>query len=172
MWGPNLYFLCLAYRLLHSKLSYIILKVEVWSWWFLSCCISQNCFPFCSGKGVPEGAGLEEPLHWVWTGGVHVPHWEDKGSGPQGDSWEHEGGALAALLWWASIQYCRWFSLTLYLMGPHPECYVLIKTPHDVYFITDIIHLQNPMDEYTMQEQDQGCFLYLSDCYVYYFPLE
>lgn len=51
-----------------------------------------------SGEGVPEGAGMEEPLYRVRTGSVYVPHREDEGARSQGDSREYERRALAAFL--------------------------------------------------------------------------
>lgn len=45
---------------------------------------------------------MEEPLHGVRRGGVHVPYGEDEGARPQRHPREHEGRAVAAVFRWAS----------------------------------------------------------------------
>lgn len=89
-----------------SKLLVLIVKADIWVKMLIVLYLLHLMIFFlpCSGEGVPKGAGMEEPLYWIRTGSVYVPHWEDKGARPQGDSWEHERGALAAFLWWGNVQ--------------------------------------------------------------------
>ncbi len=44
-------------------------------------------------------AGLEESLHRVRPGSVHVPHGQDQRAGAAGHPGEHEGRALAPVFW-------------------------------------------------------------------------
>ena len=75
----------------------------------------------------------------------------------RGELWLLFSGEGGLKYTWASIQHCKWFSLTLHLMGPHPVYYVLALKNNTTWYIfyANVINPQNPMEEYTMEEQDK-----------------